>query len=326
MLNLPIELQDGIFDYLGRDDLLSLAQTCKSLSPVASARLRTIIPELDLSAFARCIRVLKADAVRAAEILELTISKYERKVEPPERPRRASFLATLKATICGSGAPPAVSPGQPTCNPPLGALDASTAFRNLTRLRKLVIHAPQSALLWAFPVVIETLREIYAHSGAESTPLLGWISYQPRLDSLRIHCNRNKLREYRVDPPTAIFFPRLSCLTTNPEGASTLLPESVVDDLHIEDLVEGAEPPRASEAITQPQRPSLVRAICESHARTKLRRLTLIGDSFVIFRCLKALAAEDLILPRIRIVLGNIGPLSIEFPVRLKVWRVLLDA
>lgn len=326
MLNLPIELQDGIFDYLGRDDLLSLAQTCKSLSPVASARLRAIIPELDPPAFTRCIRVLKADAVRAAEIRELTISKYERKAEPCERPRRASLFETLKATICGSRAPPAIPPAQPPCDPPLSGLDASRVFGNLTRLRKLVIHAPQSTLLWAFPVVIETLREIYAHSGAESTPLLSWISYQPRLDSLRIHCNRNKLREYRVDPPTAIFFPRLSFLTTNPEGATTLLPESVVDDLHIEGLVEGAEPLQASETITQPQRPSLVRAICESHARTKLRRLTLIGDSFVIFRCLKALAEEDLILPRIRIVLDNIGPLSIGFPVRLKALRVLLDA
>lgn len=330
MLSLPVELQEEILDYLSREDIVSLVPTCRNLSLVARARLRTIIPELDSSAFTRCIRVLKADSERAAEILEINIARFEFQAEPLEPPppssRRSSLFATIKATIRGSDSPPVISPEQLPCDPPhdppLGPLDSSGAFKNLTRLRKLVIHAPQSALLWMFPVVIVTLREIYAHTGAESSPLLGWISYQPRIHTLRIHCNGNQLRGYRVNPPTAIFFPALSLLTTNPEGMPILLPESVVEDLQIEGLIMGTELPQGSESVAQSERPSPIKAIRDSHERTKLRRLTLIGDDVVIFRCLKALAEAGVLLSHIRIVLRDISPTSIEILVRLEFWRV----
>jgi hypothetical protein len=239
MFNLPVELHEHIFDYLSRHDLLSFAQTCKSLNFVASARLRAMVPKLDSAAFTRCIRVLMADSARAAEILELNIAKWEFKEAPLARshppPQQSSFLATLKSTIRKPRSPPAISIDHNTlpCGPhdtPLGRFDFSRAMANLTRLRKLVIHAPQNALLWMTPVVVVTLREIYAHTGAESSPMLGWISYQPGINTLRVHCNGNKLREYRVHPPNSIFFPSLSFLTTNAEGVSLLLPESMVEE------------------------------------------------------------------------------------------------
>lgn len=334
MLNLPVELQEEILDYLSREDLISLAQSCKSLSPVARARLRAIIPKLDPSAFTRCIRVLMADSVRAAEILELNIAKYEFKTEPlaPPQPssQRSGLFATLKNTIRGSGPPSVILTEQRPCDPPhgppLGPLDFSGAFKNLIRLRKLVIHAPQNPLLWMSPVVVVTLREIYAHSGAESTPMLGWISYQPRINTLRIHCNENKLREYRVDPPTSLFFPSLSFLTTNPEGLSVILPESVVEDLHIEGLIYGQGLLEKLKDVAQPQRPSLIRAIRDSHERTKLRRLTLIGDGSIIFMCLKVLAEEGVFVSHIRIVLRQKFFSSIAILVSQNVLRVLLDS
>ncbi|SRR5258706_3451743 len=329
MLSLPVELQEQILDYLSRQDLLSLAQICKSVGFVASARLRSIVPNLDSASFMRCIRVLMADSARAAEILELNIAKCEFKEErltqfqfqPPVR--RSTFLATLKSTIRQSRSPPVVPLDDNTlpCDPPdtsLGPFDFFQALSNVTRLRKLVIHAPQNALLWTIPVEIATLREIYAHNGAESSPMLGWISYQPRINTLRVHCTGNKLREYRVHPPNSIFFPSLSYLTSNAEGAEILLPESAVEDLHIEGLEYNKVLPQASEGVPRLQRPSLVRAMKESHERTPLRRLTLTGDTVGIFKWLKALAEGGISIPHIRMVLVDEITDSIQILVRLK--------
>jgi len=319
MLNLPVELQEQILDYLSRQDLLSLAQTCKSLSVVASARLRSIVPELDSAGFTRCIRVLMADSPRAAEIRELSIAKWDFKeepfaplIQPPSR--RSSFLATLKSTIRKSRSPSVISldhdhiilPCDPP-SPPLSPIDFFQALTNMTRLRKLVIHAPQNALLWTTPVVVVTLREIYVHIGAESNPMLGWISYQTRINTLRVHCNGNKLREYRVHPPNSIFFPSLSFLTTNAEGASILLPESVVKDLHIEGL----------EDMARLERSSLVMAIRDSCEQTSLRRLTLTGHIIDIFECLKTLGEVGVSLSHIRLVLCGEITESIQSLVRL---------
>jgi len=323
MLNLPVELQEQILDYINRQDLLSLAQTCKGISLVASARLRAIVPTLDSAAFTRCIRILMADSERAAAILEINISKCEFKEKRPAQfqppSRRSTFLATLKSTIRRSRSPIPVSIDHEAlpCDPrdtPLGPCDFFQAVANLTRLRKLVIHAPQNALLWTIPVVVVTLREIYAHIGAESTPLMGWISYQPSINTLRIHCNGNKLREYRVHPPKSIFFPSLSFLTSNAEGASILLQESVVEDLQIEGLEYNKELPQASESVG---RPSLVGAMRDSCKRTPLRRLTLAGDTIGIFKCLKALVEGGISLSHIRIVLVGEITESIQILVRL---------
>ena len=327
MLNLPVELQEQILDYLSRQDLLSLAQTCKVVSLVASARLRAIVPTLDPASFTRCIRVLMADPARAAEIIELNIPKCElrekRFAQFQPVSRRSTFFASLKSTIRKSRSPPAVSidhetPPSDPCDTPLGPFDFFHALTNLTRLRKLVIHAPQNALLWTIPVVIATLREIDAHIGAESTPMLGWISYQPSINTLRVHCNGNKLREYRVHPPNSIFFPSLSFLTSNAEGASILLPESVVEDLHIEGLEYNKELPQASEGVARLQRPSLVRAMKDSCERTPLRRLTLTGDTIGIFKCLKALAEGGVSLSHVRMILFGEITESIQILVRLK--------
>ena len=329
MLNLPVELHEQILDYLSRHDLLSLAQTCKSIGFVASARLRSIVPNLDPASFMRCIRVLMADSARAAEILELNIAKCDftkerlsqYQYQPPAR--RSTFLATLKSTIRKSRSPPVIPLDNNTLpcdapDPPLTPFDFSQALTNLTRLRKLVIHSPQNALLWTIPVEIPTLREIYAYNGAESTPMLGWISYQPRINTLRVHCTGNKLREYRVHPPNSIFFPSLSFLTSNAEGAAILLPESVVEDLHIEGLECNKVLPQASEGVPPLQRPSLVRAMKESHERTPLRRLTLTGDIVDIFKWLKALAEGGISISHIRMVLVGEITDSIQILVRLK--------
>ena len=308
MLSLPFELQEQILNYLGHQDLLSLAQTCRSLNFVASARLRAIIPKLNFSTFTRCIHVLIANPVRAAEILELNIANYEfnaESLEPRPPPSRgSSFITSLKAAMLRSH-PPAVSSIEHRtlpCNPPpLGPHHLSQAFTNMTRLRKLVIHTPQSPILWMAPVVVGTLREIYAHDRAESSPMLGWISYQPHINTLRIHCNGNKLRKYRVSPPNSIFFPSLSLLTTNPGGASILLPESVVEDLHIENLGYHNGLLERLEGVERPQDPSLIQAIRESHERTPLRRLTLTGNASDIFKFLNSLAEGGVALPHIRI-------------------------
>ena len=334
MLSLPVELQEQVFDYLSRQDLLSLAQTCKINSFIANARLRAIIPELDPHTFTRCIRILAANPVRAAEILELNIAKYQFTPEPlgpsPPPPQRSALIATLKATIRKSSSSPTMPieqttlPCDPPRHPPLGPLDFSRAFTNLTRLRKLVIHAPQTPLVWMSPVVVVTLREIYVHDGAESTPLLGWISYQPRINTLRIHCSGNKLREYRVSPPNSIFFPFLSLLTTNPEGASILLPESAVEDLCIEDLEYAKELRRAEDGVVPSQRPSVITAIRDS--RERLRRLTLAGETDGIFKLLKTLAEGGVLLSHIRIVLCSERTESIKSLVRVKSRRFILDS
>ena len=327
MLNLPVELQEQILDYLSRQDMLSLAQTCKTVGFVASARLRAIVPNLDSASFTRCIRVLTADSARAAEIIELNIAKCEFKEKPlaqfPPSLRRSTFLSTLKSTIRKSRSPPVIPLDDKTlpCDPrdaPLGPNDFFQALTNLTRLRKLVIHAPQNALLWTTPVAVETLREIYAHIGAESTPMLGWISYQPRINTLRVHYNGRKPREYRVHPPNSIFFPSLSFLTSNAEGAAILLPESVVEDLHIEGLTYNKALPQESEGVARLQRPSLVRAMRDSNERTPLRRLTLTGDIVGIFRCLKVLAEGGVSISHIRMVLVGEITESIQILVRLK--------
>ena len=331
MLNLPVELQEQIVNYLSRQDLLALAQTCKSVGFVASARLRSIVPNLDPASFTRCIRVLMADSARAAEILELNIAKCEFTKERlsrcphPPHARRSTFFATLKSTIRKSRSPPGIPLDDDTqpCDPPdppLTPFDFSQALTNLTRLRKLVIHAPQNALLWTIPVEIATLREIYAHTGAESTPMLGWISYQRRINTLRVHCTGNKMREYRIHPPNSIFFPSLSFLTSNAEGAAILLPESVVEDLHIEGLEYSNMLP---EGVPLLQGPSLVRAMKESHERTPLRRLTLTGDILGIFKWLKALAEGGVSISHIRMVLVGEIIDSIQILVRLKGWRYL---
>jgi F-box-like len=339
MLSLPVELQEQILDYLSRQDILSLAQTCKSLDFVASIRLRAIIPELDSATFTRCVRVLMENPARAAEILEFNIAKWElkevRRASPPPPPRH-SFIATLKASILRPRSPPSTiltnKHNDVSYNPmiphhsPLGPLEFSKAFTNSTRLRKLIIHAPQSPLLWMIPFVIVTLREIYAHIGAESTPILCWISYQPHINTLRVHCNGNKLREYRVSPTTSIFFPSLSLLTTNLEGASVLLPESAVEDLHIEGLKQDKQNPWTPEDVGRQQRTSLIRAIGESHERTPLHRLTLTGDVIGIFKCVKALAEGGIFLSHIRIILSDESTESIRILVRLKGPKVLLDS
>ena len=317
MLSLPVELHEQIFDYLSRQDVLSLAQTCKSLGVVASARLRTIIPELDVSAFTRCIRVLAADPARAAEVLELNIAKCELKgeavalvLQPPLR--RYSLIATLRATILKTRSPPTIPieintlPCDPTCGSPRGPLDFSHAFTNLTRLRKLVIHAPQNPLLWMSPVVVVTLREIYVHSGAESTPLLSWISYQPHIHTLRVHCNGNRLRQYRVSPPNSMFFPSLSHLTINLEATSILLPECMVKDLNIEGLKDDAWLTWAlHESGTRPEGLSPIKAMSDHCKRTPLRCLTMTGETIGIFKCLRALGGEGVFLSHVRVVLSD---------------------
>src|SRR5258707_5866347 len=114
MLGLPVELQEQVLDYLSRQDLLSLAQTCKSLSIGASARLRKIIPRLDPWVFTRCACVLAENPIRAAEVLEFNVARHTATIQPRPAPRRA---------------------------PSLCSFDFFQAFKNLTRLRKLVIYA-----------------------------------------------------------------------------------------------------------------------------------------------------------------------------------------
>jgi hypothetical protein len=330
MLGLPFELQEQIHDHLDRQDLLSLALSCKSLTFVASARLRATIPELDSSAFARCIHILSTDSVRAAEVLEINITQYQSiDIEEPPAPFRPPpqgppFIKTLKATISKLRSPPTnlVERGTLPCGSPrntrLGSLDFAEAFTNLTRLRKLVIHQPQNPLLWVNPVVVVNLREIYVHTGAESTPLLGWISYQTHITTLRVHSRGNRMRSYRVSPPDSIFFPSLSTLSTDPEGVSEVLPESVVEDLHI-----GGERwirlfPWTTEAIERVQGSLIIRMISESCKRTALRRLTLTGSTACIFGCLKALAGVGVLLSHIRIVLHYATTRSDQLLVRSK--------
>jgi hypothetical protein len=330
MLSLPFELQDQIHDYLDHQDLLSLALSCKSLAFVACARLRTIIPELDSSAFARCIHVLATDPVRAAEVLEINITKYESidKEEPlalsQPPPQRSPLIATLEAIISKLRSPRTNLGDHSTlsCGPPLnapdGPLDFAQAFTNLTRLRKLVIHRPQNPLLWVNPFVVVTLREIYVHTGAESTPLLGWISSQTHITTLRVHNTWNRMRSSRDSPPDSIFFPSLSTLITNPEG-SDVLPESVVEDLHIEGVIFLLVFPWATGSLERVKGSLLIRMISESCKRTALRRFTLTGNSASIFGCLKALAGVGVLLSHIRIVLYYATTMSDGILVRRKV-------
>jgi hypothetical protein len=329
MLGLPFELQDQIHDYLDRQDLLSLALSCKSLTFVACARLRATIPELDSSAFARCIHVLAIDPVRAAEVLEINITKYESidKEEPPvlsqPPPQRSPFIKTLGAIISKSRSPPTnlgedstLSCG-PSLNAPDGPLDFAYAFTNLTRLRKLVIHRPQNPFLWVNPVVIVTLQEIFAHTGAESTPLLGWISYQTHITTLRVHGTWIRMRSCRVSPPDSIFFPSLSTLITNPEG-SDILPESVVEDLHIKGVRLGLVFPWTIRSLEHVKGSFLIRMISKSCKRTALRRFTLTGDSANIFGCLSVLSGVGVLLSHIRIVLEDAKARSDQILVRPK--------
>lgn len=304
---LPTEVIEEIMSYISYGDISTLAQTSKRLWQVAAPRLPTVIPLLTPERMRNCIQRLAEDPQRAAPILEIHIRKLilRRKPFPWGFETIGGFLvATLERLV--------PLPFLPVETYPELSRVFNDALRNMTCLRILVIHSRQTNEIlggdvWDCNVTIPSLRKIFVYPGAESSSLWRWVMRQRSLTTLRVCWKHTNQPWWNMSAPKyrgPSVFAELQTLITDPEGATEILPKSVVSDLTIQSVVKRATfseyPTPVPNSHWADTKPPFLYDIVRSNERTPLRRITLSGTVEGICSVLSELQSRDSLPPHVR--------------------------
>jgi len=299
---LPTEIIEEILSYLSHNDVSALTQTSKRLWQVAAPRLRSGIPLLTGERARACVQRLAEDPHRAAQILEIHLPRLMPRRKPFPWPF-TTIGRVLVATI-GRVVPLPFAPVE--AYPELRRV-FTDALCNLTSLRILTVHSCQRAEIWDCRVIIPSLREIYIYPGAESWFLWHWAKRQHTLTTVQ---NRWKHADHRWRYPYLpnhrgpLALPYLHTLITDPEGATEVLPKSVVSDLTIQGLTKPSRfieyPVDVTDSHSVDYEPPFLYNIVRSNERTPLRRITLSGTVDGICSVLRELQSRDSLPPRVR--------------------------
>jgi F-box domain len=302
---LPTEVIEEFMSYMAYSDIAALARTSKRLYLVAAPRLRGVIPLLTAERMRVCIQSLATNPQKAAEILEIHISKLMRR-EGRQKPSPRRFtvpdllIAALERVL-----PLPFVPVETYLE--LGRIFRD-ALRNMTSLRTLVIHLRQRYDVWHGCVIIPSLREMFVHPGAGSWYLWEWTTRQPNLTILQ-YCWKDIIQScwWLPGPPYhgPLIFSDLQTLITDPEGAAELLPKCAVSDLTIQSLSEPSSfcvhPIHVANSHWADYKPPSLYETVRSNQRAPLRRITLSGTVDGICSVLKELQCRDSLPPCVRV-------------------------
>lgn len=301
---LPTELLEEILSYIPYSDIYSLARTSKRLWRVAAPRIPSVVPFLTSRRIRICIQHLAEHPQRAGQILEFHLPKLIPRRKP--FPWYFNIIDRFLVTTIERVVP---LPFIPIETYPELRRVFHHALCNMTNLRVLVIHSSQHYEIWGHcNIIVPSLREIFVYPGAESWRFWHWAMEQRSLTTLR-NCwkHANQPYWYQSGPKYRgpLVYPGLQTLITDPEGATEILPRSVVSDLTIQNL---SRPFSFSEYSTHvpyshwaDQIPPILYDIVRSNERTPLRRITLSGTVDAICTVLRELQSRDSLPPHVRV-------------------------
>lgn len=303
IITLPTEVIEEIMSYSSYSDIFALAQTSRRLSQVASPRLRSFIPLLTGESMRRCIQRLANDPQRATQIIEIHLPKLMPRRKP--LPWCFSFIDKFFIDTLDRVATLTFLPRE--TYPELGRI-FNDALCNMTRLRVLAVHSSQNNKIWESSVIIPSLREIFVYPGAESWYLWGWAVRHHSLVSLRncwIHPDQPWWKPSGPAYRDRLVFADLRILITDPEGATEILPKSIVSDLTIQGLSEPSifsqYPIHVANSHWADYKPPFLYEIVRSNERTPLHRISLSGRVDSICGVLQELEFRHSLPPRVRI-------------------------
>jgi hypothetical protein len=304
---LPTEIIEEIISYTSYSDIAALAQTCQRLYQVVGPRrVRSVIPLLTAKRMRRCIQRLAGDPQRASLILEIHITKLMRRHKPSRW--CFGFIANFFiAALDGVFLLPFV-PVEPY--PELRHI-FNDALCNMTHLRTLSVHSAQHDGIWNDiwnnHVVIPSLREILVYPGAESWYLWEWAMRQHSLMTLRNCWKHSSQPWWNPSGPTyrgPLVFADLQTLITDAEGATELLPKSVVVDLIIQNILQPSSyseyPIHVAHSHNSDYKPPFLFEVVRSNERTPLRRITLSGTVDGMLSVLRELQSRASLPPHVR--------------------------
>jgi hypothetical protein len=300
---LPTEVIEEIMSYISYSDISALAQTSKRFFQVAAPRLRSVIPLLTGERMRRCIQCLANDPQRATQILEIHLPKVIPRRKP--LPWYLNFIDRFLIAAVERVFPLTFVPIETYRE--LGRV-FNDALCNMTRLRVLAIHSRQDREIWESPVIIPSLREIFVYPGAESWFLWRWAVRQHSLVTLRNCWKHPDQPWWNPSGPTyrgPLVFADLQILITDPEGATEIVPKSVVSDLTIQGLSKPSNfseyPIHVAYSHWADYKPPFLYEIVRSNERTPLRRIALSGTVDGICCVLQELQSRRSLPPRVRI-------------------------
>ena len=301
---LPTEVIEEIMSYISYHDISALAETSKRLWLVATPRLQSVVPLLTSRRMRTCIQHLADNPQRAIQILEIHLPKLI--------PRRNPFpwyfnvidrflIATIERVV--------PLPFFPVETYPELRRVFDGALSNMTSLRVLAVHSRQDRKIWEYcSIVIPSLREIFVYPEAESWFLWHWAMQQRSLTTLRNCWKHADQPSWHPSGPTyrgPVVFPNLQTLITDPEGATEILPKSVVSDLTIQGLSKPLSfseyPDHVMYSHWADYKPPILYDIVRSNERTPLRCMTLSGTVDSICSVLRELQSRDSLPPRVRV-------------------------
>jgi hypothetical protein len=319
---LPTEVIEEIMSYSSYSDISALARTSTRLWQAAAPRVRSVIPLLTSERMGRCIQYLADDPQRATRILEVHLLKLVPRRKP--LPWCFDFIDRFFIVTLGRVVPLTFIPRE--TYPKLSRV-FHNALCNMTRLRVLAVHSCQHHEIWECCIIIPSLRELFVYPGAESSSLWRWAVRQRSLITLH-NCRKNPDQLYwSLYGSTycdSVVFAALQTLITDPEGATELLPQSVVSDLSIQGLskpsIFSKYPTHVAYSHWADYNPPFLYEIVRSNKRIPLRRITLSGTVGAICCVLQELESRHSLPPRVRIFLD----LEIEKSQRDLVRQILL--
>ena len=289
--------------YSSYSDIAALAQTSRRLSRVAAPRLRSFIPLLTGERMRRCIQRLADDPQRATQIIELHLPRLVPRRKP--LPWCFNFIDKFLTATLDRVATLTFIPRE--SYPELGRI-FNDALCNMTHLRVLAVHSCQHNKIWESSVIIPSLREIFVYPGAESWYLWYWAVRHRNLVTLRNCWIHPDQPWWNPSGPTyhgPLIFADLQTLITDPEGATEILPKSIVSDLTIQGLSEPSIFSEYSIHVANSHwadyKPPFLYEIVRSNERTPLHRISLSGKVDSICCALQELESRHSLPPRVRI-------------------------
>jgi len=231
---LPTEVIEEIMSYSSYNDISALARSSTRLWQVAAPRVRSVTPLFTGERMRRCIQCLAGDPQRATQILEVHLPKLMPRRKP--LPWCFNFIDRLFIVTLERVVPLIFLPNE--TYPELGRV-FNNALCNMTQLRVLAVHSRQYREIWESCIIIPSLREIFVYPGAESWYLWHWAVKHRSFITLRNCWEYPDQLHWSPSGPTyrgPLVFPALQTLITDPEGATEILPKSVVSNLTIQRL------------------------------------------------------------------------------------------
>ncbi|CCA76058.1 hypothetical protein PIIN_10058 [Serendipita indica DSM 11827] len=257
--DLPPEILAQIMVRLSRRDVLSISLVCSSALSVAAENLyRIILPLPSIQTikllYTLALAPFTAQSVRTLHLAAPFCLSSDGPSLSSTGPANISVVQNIQSFLSNKvrGRNPQDTQAietQATIHPAAAGVDQlfdptyqhsipmvfiDQAFRNLTELRRLVIHAPSHPYIWAFSHALPSLKRVEVQHGSGSPLLAHWLTKQ-------VHLSFPLPRDYPLgwltsggsqNAPNSL--PKLTTLHTNIRGLWALLPGRPISTLHIE--------------------------------------------------------------------------------------------